>query len=339
MPSHFRTLLVVGLGAACTPRVGAQATDPETRAALAQLAEQVSRMRVHLDAADPKHREACEFRAGDCLMELRDKRKELLRGRTFLECDAATDREKKARCEEDKLLDRGESAEVDRYYDYTRWCLGGMDECIVDLERRAGEEAQRELVEQRRARFFGSPLAAELELALTVADSRLEYVRSTLPPAADGLCRDLPAVAACRERGIASMAEVESYLTRGPDEYEEQTAEGLLRQTKQTEVECVALEQTCIVEQLATYGETDESRPLLDQNLALVAERTRLLAGVDPAAGQQCLAAGRAPQEAYIAANAAQYARRQVAYFRIQLARAFLKVHKAQLECLTRLAQ
>jgi hypothetical protein len=335
--SMYRLLaFVVLLTPCCTPRLPPRLDDPEARAKLQERAAEVSRLESQLNQADPKIREACEFKAGDCLMELRDKRRDLVRGRTFLECEAESDPEPKARCEEEKLLERGEADSIDRYYDYQVWCLTGMSGCIVELEEKAKQDAHRTMVAERRAAFFSGELARSLELDLRVAEEKLAYLRTTLPPVADAVCQQVDEVTECRKLSAATVARLEEHLALPQDRYDPTRAEELLREARRRDLECVDIEQRCVAEELKGHGATDHTRALLEENYQLVDRRQRLRAQLDPSVGDACIREGQTEYAPYILENYRQYARQRVEYFRIQMHRAFARVHRSQIECLER---
>jgi hypothetical protein len=333
---HRLFALAVFLIPCCTPRLPSRVDDPEARARLTGRADEVSQLASHLDQADPKIREACEFQAGDCLLELKDKRRELVRGRTFLECEAESAAEPKARCEEEKLLERGEAEAVDRYYGYQIWCLTGMSRCVTELEEKARQDAHRSMVAERRTAFFSGEPARSLELDLRVAEEKLAYLRTTLPPAADAVCQQLDEVAECRKLSVAAVARLEEHLALPQGQYEPTRAEELLRDARERDLECVAIEQRCVAEELKSHGGTERTRALLEENYQLVERRQRLSEQLDPSVGDACIREGQTEYAPYILENYRQYARQRVEYFRIQMHRAFARVHRSQIECLER---
>ena len=329
--------LAIVLATGCTPGLPeATGADPQAQAELQARAERVAELETALEEADPKIREACEFKAGDCLMELRDKRRELVRGRTFLECEAHGDATQKARCEERNLLDRGETEALDRYYDYQTWCLSGMEECIAELVARAKSDAHGAMVQKRRDQFFSAELARGLELDLRIAEEQLAYARTTLPPVADEACRDLATVTRCRKKAADQVAMLEQLLALPEADYDPERAEALLREAKATDIECVDLEKRCVAAELTKYGASKASEALMQDNFDLVAERQRLREQLDPATAEACLGEGQTKYGPYIVENYRQYARQRVEYFRIQMHRAFANVHRAQIACLKR---
>ena len=326
--------LIIVLVPCCAPRVQTPVNDPEARAKLQRQADAIAKIEADLAAANADLREACEFRAGDCLMESREKRQDLLHGRTFLECDSHVERQAKDRCEEEKLLERGEYEEVSSYYGHEQWCLNGMHECVAQLADQAAAAKNKAMVTKRRGAFFGSEIAMQLDLDLVVAKEQLKYVRTTLPMDVSNACEDLPEVATCTKSSKGLFRDLDKHLAQSPDGYDEKQAEQLLRQAKEHEIECVHLEQECVEQELGKHGATPQTRRLLQQNLALLGEREQLRAEVDPATADACLRSGWAPEEAYLLTNFQQYAQQQVAYFRIQMHKSFLRVHRAQIACL-----
>jgi len=200
---------------------------------------------------------------------------------------------------------------------------------------RASEAAElAALVENRRELFLSSEFVRELELKRRTANAQMQYARTTLPPAGDSVCQDLPEAKQCERRGKSAMSTLEKYLDLPPKKYDEQEAKQRFEQAKQTEIECVTIEQDCVIEALGKYGATARTRDLLRENFELLAQREKLQEELDSATSDQCLQHGQEEHAAYIIANYGRYARQPVEYFRIQIHRAFAKVHEAQIRCL-----
>jgi hypothetical protein len=85
---------------------------------------------------------------------------------------------------------------------------------------------------------------------------------------------------------------------------------------------------------LPRYGVFPESRKWVERNLALLTQRQTLAAG-DAERGAACIQDLQAEHQAEIVAAYVTYAREPVLYFRTQLDKAFLKLHQAQVSCLT----
>ncbi len=318
----------------CAPKPVAQVVTPEEHARLEKLCSSADEVRSRLAKADLDTRKTCELREGDCMLDLQDERDALVQGRSFQECESASERDAQASCEERAILEQGEGEALSRYYDYYMKCFGGVASCIAKVEdqREAAELA--ELIENRRKLFLSSELARELELKQKVAKAQMQYARTTLPPAGDAVCQDLPEVKKCEQRGVEAMKALDEYLTLPPKNYDDQEAEQHLEQAKQAEIECVTIEQDCVIEELGKYGATTRTRDLLRQNFELLETRQKLQSETESAVSDQCLQQGQAEHAAYIIANYGQYSRQPVEYFRVQMHRAFAKVHQAQISCI-----
>ncbi len=268
------------------------------------------------------------------MLDLQDERDVLMQDRSFSDCEVKQDRDEQASCEEQQLLAANEGEALQRYYDYYMSCFGGVASCIAKVEEKRAAAELAELIENRRKAFLSSGFAHELELRRATAEAQLQYARTTLPPAGDSVCQDLPEVKQCERRGAEAKQALEDYLPLPPADYDEQEAKGRLEQARQTDVECVAIEQSCVIEALAGYGATVHTRELLQQNFDLLATREKLQDGTDAGTSDECLRQGQEEHAPYIIANYGQYARQPVEYFRIQMHRAFAKVHQAQIRCL-----
>ena len=328
------TVALLLLLSSCAPKPVVQVVTPEDQARLEKLRSSADEVRSRLTKADLDTRKICELNVGECMLDLDDQRDALVQGRAFQGCESSGERDAQASCEERKLLEQGEGEALKRYYEYYMSCFGGVADCIAKVEDERDAAALAELVERRRKEFLSSDFALALELERRTAGAQRDYVRTTLPPAGDAACVDLPEVKRCEQRGAEAMTELEQYLQLAPKDYDEQQARERLEKAKRTEIECVTIEQSCVVDALGKYGATTRTRDLLEQNLELLAQRQKLQEAIDPGAGEQCLQQGQEEHAAYIIANYGQYARQPVEYFRVQMHRAFARVHEAQITCM-----
>jgi hypothetical protein len=321
----------------CAPKPVVQQVTPQEKAKLEGLRSTADEVRTRLGKADLDTRKTCELRVGECMLDYQDERDALVQGRSFQECEDVTERGEQASCEEQRVLERGEGDALNRYYDYYLSCFGGVASCIAKVEDQRDAAALAELIETRRSSFLSSEFARELVLKRATADAQLQYARTTLPPAGDSVCQGLPEVKQCERRSAEARAALDEYLVLPPKDYDEQEAKARLEAANQAGLDCVTIEQDCVIDALGQYGATARTRDLLQENFELLATRQKLQEGRGPAASDQCLQQGQEEHAAYIIANYGQYARQPVEYFRVQMHRAFTKVHQAQIRCMREL--
>ena len=163
--------------------------------------------------------------------------------------------------------------------------------------------------------------------------AKVEYLRSTLPPKAAAVCEPAPSVAACQERFHGAEKALHEQLRR--DDYDIKGAISGYAAAKQIEAGCEAPELECLSAAVASYGVFPEARKWVDRNLALLSERQALASLVSAEAQSECLANPQQAHQPRIVEAYATYSRETVLFFRMQLDKAFLSMHEAQVRCLS----
>ena len=104
---------------------------------------------------------------------------------------------------------------------------------------------------------------------------------------------------------------------------------------KTQEAACYEPEFECLMGKLDRYGESKETRRWLTQNLEMLERREHLISEVSEAVAKSCLDGGVSQHSSRIIQGYKQYARSPGTFFRALLHKAFLKLHKSQVKCLT----
>jgi len=334
--ASLATLLVL---LACSANAARPATDPnDLRMVEKELAKRDGLLK-QLEATSDEVKQKCDMLAGDCLMFVRDQRDELTTGRFFIECQTAKNTEEREECLLKNLAQHGKAKEAIGFYAYHSSCLNKMLKCTAKLAKQRAGEIQEAMFNHRKLNFEGSPELAQLQTEVEIVAEKVKYVRSTLPPAADGICKDLPAIDECWKQVEEHTQKFEAELVKPESEYDEAAAQRLFEQRNRTEVSCAQPELDCITGKLGDYGADRKSRKLLDGNFDLVARRYRLAAKTTPRAAEECLAAGVARHQGLIIAHFRNYVKQTIPFFRIQLQRTFLTMHRFQVQCLERHAK
>jgi hypothetical protein len=319
---------------ACSSSNARPVTDPAAlRKVEAELAKRDGLLE-QLAAVSDDVKQKCEMLAGDCLMFVRDQRDELTTGRFFLECQTAKYTEEREECLLKNLARHGKAKEAIGFYSYHSSCIDEMLKCTKDLEQKRAAEIQEAMYHQRKLGFEGAPELTELRLEVAIVGEKVKYVRSTLPPAADDICKELPAIDECWNQVEQHTQKFEAELIKPESKYDQAAAQRLFEERNRTELSCAQPELDCITGKLGDYGANARSGKLLDRNFELVARRHRLVAKATPRAAEECLAAGIARHQALIIAHFRNYVKQTIPYFRIQLQRTFLTMHRFQVECL-----
>jgi hypothetical protein len=327
-------MAVALLSVACGGGEPQAASATEARAKLQRESAAREASLRKLAGADPAMREQCETVGADCAILVKERRDTLYEGHHFYMCATVDDPERRDRCQEDVLVQAGEVSEVAEYYAYANWCSSSVTQCIADLEQKAADAARQEKIAKRKVTLTTAPAAADLQAQLDAAEQGLAFVRQTLPPSADSLCRELPGAKECQARAEQAQAELDAYLQKPDAEYDEKTAAGLYEKARQSEASCPKVEFDCLSEKLGDFGATAQTRQELAKNLALIAKRERLRGTVDGELAEQCVADGTSRNQARIVELYAQYAQQPITYFCLQLQRAFLAVHEYQVRCM-----
>lgn len=318
----------------CSQGGSAAAQNPQDRSALASLSQQHDAVKRKYLGLSEGQRDKCELEVGECLLEVKDARRELTRSTTFPQCSTRPTPFEREQCEEQAVADGGRAKDVGRFYELEQWCLDGILKCVEQLQSKDASQAKSALVEARRAKIETTPAGRALQLSLAVAQERINFLRSTLPPEADTLCKDTSAYDDCQARVEEQSKAFEAALAQDEGVYKEAEAQRLYGIVRQTDVSCFDYERDCLFGKLEEFGATAESRPLLDRNLELLEQRQVALADTRPNVADACKRLAVEKHQMEIIENYRQYANRPIAYFWHQLQRAFIRLHEAELRCL-----
>lgn len=284
------------------------------------------------NAAEPQL-ESCRFSSGDCLLQVAESRGQLVSRLGLNACEEVDALPGKSRCITQQLeTGTGHGRELLAYVSLENWCFKQLTACVVAK----AEEAQKAVVDARfSARKQALEQASESVAArreLKLALSRIDYLRSTLPPDA-AVCARGASYDSCLEQVEAGRRSLDERLYR--DDFQPASAVESYVALQRSEAACERPELDCLSSALGGFGVYPESRKWVDRNFSLLAEREKLLSQVSQETGQRCVSDSRRDHQAGIVSAYVAYVHEPVLYFRTQLDKAFLELHQAQVTCLS----
>lgn len=309
--------------------------DPAAEQRFADTMRQRDELEKRYGAVAADMRTTCEARAGDCLLEVADRRADFLDAHSVVSCKGEPNSELEARCVARELSALGQAAAAGEHFAFEGRCFEQLLKCTAGLEAAAQEKARVARIKLHMQQLQATTEAARLSDAIDAAREKITYLRGTLPPGAEGLCQDLSDVTACEAKAEAPFPELEAMLAKEDGAYDPEPAAALYAQMLRDQAACRSPEFKCLMAKLPSYGETNETRRWLDQNLVVIEQRQELVNQLGPDVAQSCLNDGVSRYQSRIIQGYKQYAREPVMFFRAQLHRAFLALHKDQVACLS----
>lgn len=327
------TLILVGCGAAPPPQT---APDPAAVKRVAQAIEQRDALQNQLSQVAADYRTACDVQAGDCMIQVGDRRADLLDAHSSDKCrNRASDSDAEARCVATALPTAGSEKAAKEYFEFEGWCFKQILECTAKLEAKDAERARLSRIKRRWQQLESSEKSAQLRDHVNFARERNIYLRGTLPPRAEGICGEFSDVSACTDKAEAQTEQIDAEVAKEDQDYDSKRAAALYETMKTQEAACYEPEYKCLMGKLDRYGESNETRHWLTQNLELLERREQLIGEVSSDVAKSCLDSGVSQHSSRIIQGYKQYARSPGTFFRAMLHKAFLGLHKSQVKCLT----
>lgn len=318
----------------CAPAVSEpSAPPPEETLKLKSLLIRQDASLSEWRAAKPAFQEACEVKVGDCRLLVGEKREEFLRRQGIATCKVP-DADQEARCIADYRLKRGDINATLEYFTTAEWCLDQMLACIKDeLEKSAADaKVSQALAREREVERGTAGTLAHARIGHL--SEKINYLRATLPPDADHECAKLQDRGDCVAQAQASLPKLREEYEKSDSDFDAKRASQIYETETMEEAKCYAPEFECLNSRLEKYGEMAESRVVLDQVFATLEKRQQLVEKVGFGASVPCIDATTSDHQQEIIKAYQAYAREPVLYFRMQLHRAFLSLHRAQVSCL-----
>lgn len=312
--------------------------DPQAAQKVAQARERWNLQQKEFESAPEDHRKKCEMKAGDCLMQIDEHRNDFVANNYIAQCRDLADNDEESECVAQSLAADGQPKAPVEYYGFGAWCYQKLNECTAALAVTAVEDARLARIEFRRdeIEFSGEGIAARA--AVTYAQERINYIRSTLPPKGDGLCAEEAVRSQCEATAKIKQERFEAKLDGDDQQYDHNGALQLYREAHESEASCYEPEFHCLEANLVRFGEMMASKKSLEKNLDRLQRREFLRAQVDSTASEQCLMEGVSKHQASIIDDYQAYVQQPVMFFRDRLHRAFLQLHQSQIRCLEKAA-
>lgn len=329
-------LLIGVLGAGVLGACGGGATPPPKAAAppeLASLAKERKSMQEEWAAKDAGIRDRCELSDGDCMMEVRDQRFDILSAHSFPECDAKSGSEREL-CEENSAVDRGMGKEIAGLYQFHNKCMTQMLECTAKLEAEALEKMTVARAETRKATIQAIGKSESAHVEAVAAKEGVAYLRSTMHPSEGSACTNLEAVTQCLASNKSQHEELAAELRKPDGEYNETYAASVYQDANLAEAKCYAPEFACLLDRAKRHGGSPETDRALKKNLEVLKQRERLSMRVSEETAANCKTTRVAKHQQSIISAYTTYARQPVLFFLKKLHNAFYELHQDQVACL-----
>jgi len=280
-----------------------------------------------------KDREYCETQVGECEVQVGDTRSDLVLNYSNPLCKAKSNADEEASCVGDELVELGDPTPVTKYYKADIWCLEKLQGCVAEYQRKTAKDSRLARIAQRRREIEASPQGMIWHARVAATSEKVKYVRATLPPNADGECRQTEE-SDCESTIKRFDSELDGELSRPEGEYDIKKATKLYEQLTQTEASCYDPELKCLSKSVSKYGETNESRKWLERNFELLDKRQQLIEKAGERESKPCIESAVANHQSNIVQSYHAYVREPVLYFRMQLHRSFVALHKSEIDCL-----
>jgi hypothetical protein len=275
--------------------------------------------------------ESCRATQGDCLFQVSDSRARLVGRLRLSPCDNSADFQTTSSCITSQLEGAGRSGELTEYLSVENWCFNQLLVCTQAKAEAARQTAVEARYLTRKRELEDKSETRDARSAVSLTRARIEYLRATLPPAAE-VCKPADDVEACDERVEVSRTVLDKSLRE--DDYDAAAALASSVAAERAEDACVRPELECLSTAVRSYGVFPESKKWVERNLELLSRRQELLGRVSPGSQNRCVAGVQQEHQASIVAAYVAYAHEPVLYYRTQLDKAFLVLHEAQVSCL-----
>jgi hypothetical protein len=239
----------------------------------------------------------------------------------------------KSRCIMAQLSGPSHRGEVTEYYTFENWCMNKIVACTSERAEQSRLAALEDRFAQRKQQLELSAEGVGAWNEVELVRAKVEYLRSSLPPKAAGVCAPSPELEQCEARFEAEQKALEVRLRQ--DDFDAKRAVSDYAAAKLAEAGCQQPELECLSSAVGSYGVYPEARKWVDRNLALLAQRQKLSSVVSAEAQGECLAEPQQTHQSRIVDAYATYSHQTVLFFRIQLDQAFISLHEAQVGCLT----
>jgi hypothetical protein len=331
-PSLYACALITACAAtqAATP-----AHNPESLKQYSETVAQRDKLRALWKEVKSEDRQYCELKAGDCMLQVVDLRDDMISSHEVPTCRAKANSDLEASCVADELVKLGTPEPATKYFKGDLWCLKKLTQCVTQHQEAVEKDARLALIRHRRSELEASAQGVALRSRVAATSEKIKYIRTTLPPAAESECQQISENSNCDTSITQYSSELDSELSKPDSQYDKKQAAKVYEHLTKVQASCYEPELKCLSKSLSKYGETNESRRWLQQNFDLLDKRQRLIEKAGDGAATPCLESGVASHQADIIQSYKAYVHEPVLYFRTQLHRSFVAMHKSQIDCLS----
>jgi len=292
-------------------------------------------LQAKLTGATSEDRQFCETKAGDCRTQVIDKRDEMLSSHRVPLCREQPNTESEARCVIETLTKQGTPEPATEYVKADIWCLEKITKCIAQHQQDVAADSRLAVIRQRRNAIESGAQGVVWRSRVASASEKIKYIRATLPPDADGECQQVSQNTDCEASIKQTSTELDGELAKPEGEFDQKKASKVYEHLTKVQASCYEPELKCLNKSLSKYGETTETRRWLQKNFDLLEKRQRLIEKTGDSESTPCIDSGVASHQADIIQSYKAYVHDPVLFFRTQLHRSFLAMHKAQIDCLS----
>lgn len=291
-------------------------------------------LQASFDKAPKDHQHTCELKAGDCRLEVSDARDKIRRAHPAPTCRAEADSTREFACIAKQLEASGNADVMASYYKQESFCLEKLVECTERIEGDAVATAQKARFEERKQAIEASRQGALWQAVPLFASEKVVYLRTVLPPQAEGSCADEKTLKRCQEQAKGPMSQFEAELNKVDAAYSADKAKKLYEAAQNAQAQCYESEYSCLVSRLDAFGGTGETRALIKTTLGSLKRRQQLLVQVEDEASASCLNAGVEKHQSRIVGDYQKFAREPVLFFQAALHKDFRQMYDTQSRCL-----
>jgi hypothetical protein len=308
--------------------------DPQAEADYANNLKQRNDLSAEFKAAPADYRKRCEIQAGDCRLDVKDGRDKILRKHQLIECKATADTDAEFACVAEKLEKTGETSETSDYYKLDAWCLQKLVACTAKLSDDARGDAKKALAASRREHIVSSRKALVARALVGFAEQKVAYLRSMLPPQADGACPESTEFEKCSDKALAQSSKFDREIEKNEGSYSEAEALAAYEAARSAEAACHEPAFKCLQAKLDSFGGTNETRAYMAQTLKSLERRSRLVAERGEEESKSCLSRGLSQYQSRIIGDYQKFSHEPVLFFQAQLHRDFRALYDTQAGCL-----
>jgi hypothetical protein len=300
---------------------------------LAAVSAERDETETKLAAVPQRDREHCEFRVGDCKIMVNDARDGLMKSEELDQCRVMSDAAGVTRCMADELVKRRKQAALADLYSSEVSCMRTVLSCTEELAQDARSAAVEQRAGQREREMHRTKRGGAALNAISAVEDKIAYLRATLPPSASKACQASEEAERCATAANDYEDQFEAELDK--DDFRADAALALLEKSAKARTTCSQPELSCLTKTLESHGLYPEAKKWVTRNFDALEQRDAAGGALSPGTRGKCIAEASKVHQGKIVDAYLAYVHESVLFFRVQLDKAFLAMHEAQLACMT----